>query len=168
MYGCFWTNGLPNRLLIHQPSPHIAHQCAYQPRLYDALSPSARVEDGIHHQRRVSPPFQRSIKADAELGTKQPSTKTLSTGYMQVKLSSSYKQRSRSSSRTPLMLERVVSVCLAFPLRARPDAVPDVRIKDHGLDTIEVSDNGSGIAEVDWPSIGTSSLPSYLQRTISC
>ncbi|WVR05930.1 hypothetical protein IAU60_002956 [Kwoniella sp. DSM 27419] len=40
----------------------------------------------------------------------------------------------------------------------------DVRIKDNGLDTIEVSDNGSGIAEPDWESIAlkhhTSKLPS--------
>lgn len=30
----------------------------------------------------------------------------------------------------------------------------DVRIKDNGLDSIEVVDNGSGIAEADWESIG--------------
>ncbi|ODN84554.1 hypothetical protein L202_00482 [Cryptococcus amylolentus CBS 6039] len=40
----------------------------------------------------------------------------------------------------------------------------DVKIKDNGLDTIEVWDNGSGIAEADWESIGmrhhTSKLPS--------
>ena len=30
----------------------------------------------------------------------------------------------------------------------------EVRIKDHGLDSIEVIDNGSGIAEADWPLIG--------------
>lgn len=30
----------------------------------------------------------------------------------------------------------------------------EVRIKDHGKDTIEVMDNGSGIAEEDWQSIG--------------
>ena len=34
----------------------------------------------------------------------------------------------------------------------------DVRIKDHGLDTVEVSDNGSGIAEADWPYIGITLL----------
>ncbi|WWC86301.1 uncharacterized protein L201_001174 [Kwoniella dendrophila CBS 6074] len=42
--------------------------------------------------------------------------------------------------------------------------VIDVRIKDNGLDSIEISDNGSGIAESDWESIGlkhhTSKLPS--------
>jgi len=32
----------------------------------------------------------------------------------------------------------------------------DVRIKDNGLDTLEVSDNGSGIAEADWGFIGRS------------
>lgn len=40
----------------------------------------------------------------------------------------------------------------------------DVRIKDHGLETIEVVDNGTGIEQEDWPSIGlkhqTSKLPS--------
>ncbi|WVQ97418.1 hypothetical protein IAU59_004531 [Kwoniella sp. CBS 9459] len=40
----------------------------------------------------------------------------------------------------------------------------DVRIKDNGLDSVEISDNGSGIAEADWESIGlkhhTSKLPS--------
>ena len=30
----------------------------------------------------------------------------------------------------------------------------EVRIKDNGLDSIEVIDNGSGIAEVDWESVG--------------
>lgn len=39
----------------------------------------------------------------------------------------------------------------------------DIRIKDYGLDSVEVSDNGSGIAETDWPSLGlkhhTSKLP---------
>jgi hypothetical protein len=46
----------------------------------------------------------------------------------------------------------------------------DVRIKDHGVDTVEVHDNGSGIAEADWASIGecppSSSLrvPSSSQR----
>lgn len=30
----------------------------------------------------------------------------------------------------------------------------DVRIKDNGLDTIEIVDNGSGIAEADWAYIG--------------
>lgn len=30
----------------------------------------------------------------------------------------------------------------------------DVRIKNNGLDTIEVADNGSGIAEADWAMIG--------------
>ena len=32
--------------------------------------------------------------------------------------------------------------------------LPDVRLKDHGLDSIEIVDNGSGIAEADWPYIG--------------
>lgn len=40
----------------------------------------------------------------------------------------------------------------------------EVRIRDNGLSSIEVSDNGSGIAQVDWASIGlkhhTSKLPS--------
>ncbi|WVQ82773.1 hypothetical protein IAT38_004905 [Cryptococcus sp. DSM 104549] len=40
----------------------------------------------------------------------------------------------------------------------------DVRIKDNGLESVEVSDNGSGIAESDWESIAlkhhTSKLPS--------
>lgn len=30
----------------------------------------------------------------------------------------------------------------------------EVKIKDHGMDSIEVVDNGSGISEEDWPSIG--------------
>ena len=33
-----------------------------------------------------------------------------------------------------------------------------MRITDHGLDTIEVSDNGSGITESDWPLVGTTSF----------
>ncbi|BEI83571.1 hypothetical protein CcaverHIS002_0401750 [Cutaneotrichosporon cavernicola] len=41
----------------------------------------------------------------------------------------------------------------------------DVRIKDHGLDSVEVVDNGSGIEQADWASIGlkhhTSKLPSF-------
>ncbi|WWD17838.1 hypothetical protein CI109_102282 [Kwoniella shandongensis] len=40
----------------------------------------------------------------------------------------------------------------------------DVRIKDNGLDSVEISDNGSGIAQEDWEFIGlkhhTSKLPS--------
>lgn len=32
----------------------------------------------------------------------------------------------------------------------------EVRIKDHGKDGVEVVDNGSGISEEDWPSIGQS------------
>ncbi|GMK58830.1 hypothetical protein CspeluHIS016_0602720 [Cutaneotrichosporon spelunceum] len=40
----------------------------------------------------------------------------------------------------------------------------DVRIKDHGLDTVEVVDNGSGIEQANWAAIGlkhhTSKLPS--------
>lgn len=39
----------------------------------------------------------------------------------------------------------------------------DVRIKDNGLDSIEVVDNGSGIAKDGWESIGGSlSSPSVL------
>lgn len=30
----------------------------------------------------------------------------------------------------------------------------DVRIKDHGLDTVEVVDNGTGIQQADWAYIG--------------
>lgn len=45
----------------------------------------------------------------------------------------------------------LVFVCEAMWPLLRPS---DVRIKDHGLESIEVVDNGSGIDEVDWPSIG--------------
>lgn len=44
---------------------------------------------------------------------------------------------------------RQLSLCWSCPHKP-----VDVRIKDHGLDSIEVSDNGSGIAESDWPFIG--------------
>lgn len=30
----------------------------------------------------------------------------------------------------------------------------EVRIKDNGLESIEVSDNGSGVAEADWENLG--------------
>jgi DNA mismatch repair protein PMS2 len=30
----------------------------------------------------------------------------------------------------------------------------DVKIKDNGIESFEVSDNGAGIREVDWNSIG--------------
>lgn len=32
--------------------------------------------------------------------------------------------------------------------------IPDVRIKDHGLESIEVVDNGLGIEQEDWAAIG--------------
>lgn len=32
---------------------------------------------------------------------------------------------------------------------------PDVKIKDNGIESFEVADNGAGIRDVDWPSIGT-------------
>jgi DNA mismatch repair protein PMS2 len=35
----------------------------------------------------------------------------------------------------------------------------EVRFKDYGLQTIEVMDNGSGIAEKDWEGIGSQYLP---------
>lgn len=34
----------------------------------------------------------------------------------------------------------------------------DVRIKDNGLDSVEVTDNGSGIKEEDWQGIGACPL----------
>jgi DNA mismatch repair protein PMS2 len=37
---------------------------------------------------------------------------------------------------------------------AGAQAVEEVRMKEHGLDSIEVVDNGSGIQEADWPNIG--------------
>ena len=39
--------------------------------------------------------------------------------------------------------------------RSRAD-ISEVRIKDSGLESVEVVDNGSGIAQEDWSSIGMS------------
>lgn len=38
--------------------------------------------------------------------------------------------------------------------RADPPVDVEVKIKDNGLDTIEVADNGAGISEADWQSAG--------------
>jgi DNA mismatch repair ATPase MutL len=38
----------------------------------------------------------------------------------------------------------------------------EVRFKEYGLKSVEVVDNGSGIAEQDYDSIGESCAPSYI------
>ena len=52
-----------------------------------------------------------------------------------------------------LELQQAVKELLENSLDSGATSV-EVKIKDHGLDSIEVIDNGSGIAEEDWPSIG--------------
>ena len=54
-----------------------------------------------------------------------------------------------------LELQQAVKELLENSLDSGATSV-EVKIKDHGLDSIEVIDNGSGIAEDDWPSIGRS------------
>lgn len=49
-------------------------------------------------------------------------------------------------------------------IAAGAQAVEEVRMKEHGLDSIEVVDNGSGIQEADWPNIGMVPLYGYLHR----
>jgi DNA mismatch repair protein PMS2 len=53
-----------------------------------------------------------------------------------------------------LELQQAVKELLENSLDSGATSV-EVKIKDHGLDSIEVIDNGSGISEEDWPSIGT-------------
>ena len=55
-----------------------------------------------------------------------------------------------------LELQQAVKELLENSLDSGATSV-EVKIKDHGLDSIEVIDNGSGIAQEDWPSIGMSS-----------
>lgn len=52
-----------------------------------------------------------------------------------------------------LELQQAVKELVENSLDAGATSV-EVRIKDHGKDTVEVLDNGSGISEEDWPSIG--------------
>ncbi|KAE8539842.1 hypothetical protein D1P53_003779 [Cryptococcus gattii VGV] len=67
------------------------------------------------------------------------------------------------SGQVVLDLQSAIKELLENSLDAGATAI-DVRIKDNGLDSIEVVDNGSGIAEADWESIAlrhhTSKLPS--------
>ena len=55
-----------------------------------------------------------------------------------------------------LELQQAIKELLENSLDSGATSV-EVKIKDHGLDSIEVIDNGSGITEEDWPSIGRSS-----------
>ncbi|WVQ62142.1 uncharacterized protein L199_000280 [Kwoniella botswanensis] len=67
------------------------------------------------------------------------------------------------SGQVVLDLQGAIKELVENSLDAGATAI-DVRIKDNGLDSVEISDNGSGIAEADWVSIGlkhhTSKLPS--------
>ncbi|WWD09461.1 hypothetical protein V865_007585 [Kwoniella europaea PYCC6329] len=67
------------------------------------------------------------------------------------------------SGQVVLDLQGAIKELVENSLDAGATAI-DVRIKDNGLDSVEISDNGSGIAETDWESIGlkhhTSKLPS--------
>ncbi|OXG12257.1 DNA mismatch repair protein PMS2 [Cryptococcus neoformans Tu401-1] len=67
------------------------------------------------------------------------------------------------SGQVVLDLQSAIKELLENSLDAGATAI-DVRIKDNGLDSIEVVDNGSGIAEADWESVAlrhhTSKLPS--------
>jgi DNA mismatch repair protein PMS2 len=49
---------------------------------------------------------------------------------------------------------RLIERCRGVAFDCSDADITDVRIKDHGLESIEVSDNGSGIEQADWPSIG--------------
>ncbi|ORY23204.1 hypothetical protein BCR39DRAFT_501064 [Naematelia encephala] len=57
------------------------------------------------------------------------------------------------SGQVVLELQQAIKELVENSLDAGASSI-DVRIKDNGLDTLEVSDNGSGIAEADWPFIG--------------
>jgi DNA mismatch repair protein PMS2 len=57
------------------------------------------------------------------------------------------------SGQVVLELQQAIKELLENSLDSGATSV-EVKIKDHGLESIEVIDNGSGIAEEDWPSIG--------------
>lgn len=60
------------------------------------------------------------------------------------------------------LLQSVCSpLCLVFVFVAKVDTrgcliLAEVRFKEHGVDAIEVQDNGRGIEQADWSSIGSS------------
>lgn len=47
-------------------------------------------------------------------------------------------------------------------------SLPEVRFKDHGLELIEVIDNGTGIAPADYESVGEDPTSGIRYGTVSC
>ena len=65
-----------------------------------------------------------------------------------------------------LVLQTLVRGYLYVWLAPATSRCAEVRFKEHGLESIEVIDNGSGIASKDYDVVGKSSSSSLMTRTV--